>query len=426
MTGLFLSYMPFADTYLLKQQDIWAAQCYNPADNPQLIVVIPCYNEPDIVSPLQSLAACTPPSYEVEVIVVVNAPEHASGDAIEQNKRSVREMQAFAKTEDSFGLSVIDAPGLPHKFAGAGLARKIGMDTAIEKFNCNDNEKGVVVSLDADCSVASNYFTAIDDYFEDHPATIAATIYFEHPLGVLADERLKKGITLYELYMRYYRHALMYTGFPYSTYTIGSAFAVRAEAYIKQGGMNRRKAGEDFYFLQKLVSLGEIGEIKKTTVYPSARLSDRVPFGTGPVLQKWMNGDEVLATTYSFSAFDALRQLFVRVGRLYKINKENYGHVLDELPEQVGTFLISDKFFDGLDNLNQNCSTPEVFQKRFFHLFNAFKVLKYLNYSRELFHASGQLAENSRELLEQIVPGGVVIESDPEALLRLFRQLDRG
>ena len=43
-----------------------------------------------------------------------------------------------------------------------------------------------------------------------------------------------------------------FVGYPDSIYTIGSAFAVRAEAYMKQGGMNRRQAGEDFYFLYKL------------------------------------------------------------------------------------------------------------------------------------------------------------------------------
>ena len=65
-------------------------------------------------------------------------------------------------------------------------------------------------------------------------------------------------------------------------FTIGSAFAVTANAYIKRGGMTRSQAGEDFYFLQTLAQIGTVGEITTTKVYPSARLSDRIPFGTGP------------------------------------------------------------------------------------------------------------------------------------------------
>ncbi len=34
---------------------------------------------------------------------------------------------------------------------------------------------------------------------------------------------------------------------------VGSALAVKALQYVKAGGMNRKQAGEDFYFVQKLV-----------------------------------------------------------------------------------------------------------------------------------------------------------------------------
>jgi len=49
------------------------------------------------------------------------------------------------------------------------------------------------------------------------------------------------------------------------------------DSYIAVRGMNRREAGEDFYFLNKLAKLGDIGQIHATTVYPSARPSRRVP-----------------------------------------------------------------------------------------------------------------------------------------------------
>ena len=67
------------------------------------------------------------------------------------------------------------------------------------------------------------------------------------------DDNSYKAVWLYELHLRYYKQALQFTGFPYYYHTIGSAFAVNAEVYCKQGGMNRQKAGEDFYFLQKII-----------------------------------------------------------------------------------------------------------------------------------------------------------------------------
>ena len=42
--------------------------------------------------------------------------------------------------------------------------------------------------------------------------------------------------------------------------------AVRAHAYARQGGMNRRQAGEDFYFMQKLVDGEQVENIAEATV----------------------------------------------------------------------------------------------------------------------------------------------------------------
>lgn len=85
----------------------------------------------------------------------------------------------------------------------------------------------------------------------------------------------------YELYLRYYRLALEYTGHPHAYHCIGSAFAVRTLDYVAQGGMNKRQAGEDFYFLQKLIATGRYATLQSTQVYPSPRFSGRTPFGTG-------------------------------------------------------------------------------------------------------------------------------------------------
>ena len=48
-----------------------------PAEDLSLIVVIPSYKEPNISYTLASLCQCIKPKGEVELIIVVNAPENA-------------------------------------------------------------------------------------------------------------------------------------------------------------------------------------------------------------------------------------------------------------------------------------------------------------------------------------------------------------
>ena len=98
--------------------------------------------------------------------------------------------------------------------------------------------------------------------------------------------RTYHAIALYELHLRYYLHSVRSTGYPHAFHTVGSAFAVRADIYCQEGGMNRRQGGEDFYFIQKVAQRGSWSECNETCVYPSPRPSDRVPFGTGPAVAR--------------------------------------------------------------------------------------------------------------------------------------------
>ena len=128
----------------------------------------------------------------------------------------------------------------------------------------------------------TNYFTAIESVLDTFPNTRGINIYFEHPVsGTEYPETVYRGIILYEMHLRYVNLMTRFTGFPHAYHTVGSCFGVRAESYAREGGMNRKKAGEDFYFLHKIIPLGEFREINSTCVIPSPRESDRVPFGTG-------------------------------------------------------------------------------------------------------------------------------------------------
>jgi glycosyltransferase involved in cell wall biosynthesis len=365
-----------------------------------MVVVIPVINEPEVLKTIDSLAHCTPPEQEVEVLLVINQSEISTPEVSAQNLRTIQELETWKKENKAlfFHLHVLVPPPFRKKHAGAGLARKTGMDEAVRRFAAIDKADGLIVSLDADTLVDEDYLIEIEKHFQKEKRQVGACVQFNHRFDEITDERQREGMVLYETYLHYYKNALAFTGFPNAIYTIGSAFVVRVSAYVKQGGMNRRQAGEDFYFLHKLAQLGTIGEINSTCIYPSARSSNRVPFGTGAAMQKWMQGDESLRLTYHFQSFVDLRHLFELLPTIYERPFSEIGHILQSLPVPVTAFLDEDGFEKSLLEIRSNASRFESFKKRFFLYFNAFKILKFQNFVHPRFYAFQDLVVAFQEL----------------------------
>jgi hypothetical protein len=392
----------FANKYLEKNNNEILIETL-PSENTGMVVVVPCYREPDILSTLNSLKACEPSVTNVEVIVLVNHSEIALKETKDYNCKTKVDIDNWILNNRMEGIQFfcVGPIELKKKWAGAGLARKKGMDEAVRRFNLLGKTDGIVVSLDADTLVDTNYLSEIENHFKINSKQVGATVAFEHQKKDLG-QRHFDGIVFYEQYLSYYKQALDFSGYPYSMFTIGSAFAVRALAYVKRGGMNRRQAGEDFYFLQNLVQIGNVGEITTTKVYPSSRLSDRVPFGTGPILRKWMKGEEDLTKTYNFKAFTDLKEFFDLKDSFYKIDVIQFHQIVNKLPKSISAFILHDNFEHDLLDLNQNCSSLQTFKSRFFHKFNAFKILKYLNFAHEAFYEKCELEDQIRVLKQQL------------------------
>ena len=381
----------FANRYLQKSHNSeWIED--HPDPDTGIIIVIPCFREPEIIQTLESVRSCYLPACAVEVIVVINHSVLSPEEVRSYNENSALAVRSWIRNNNKAGLRFL-AEGpveFPPKWAGVGVARKRGMDNAVRRFNLLNRPEGIILSLDADTVVDNNYLTAVYEYFTSNPSDVGTVISFKHQTGGIGGRHLQ-GILLYEKYIDYYKNALRYIGYPFPIFTVGSAFALRADAYVKRGGMNRRQAGEDFYFLQNLVQLGNVGEISSTTVHPSARLSDRVPFGTGPVLSKWMRGEEDLTRTYNLMAFIDLRKFFKIRRDLFHISETELYHIIKSLPASIQQFLLHDNFLDELDDLNINCSTLQTFNSRFFQKFNAFRILKYLNYVHKYYYKKADL-----------------------------------
>lgn len=350
-----------------------------------MVVVIPCFDEPNLLITLRSLMLCKPTENPVGVLVVVNSGELSEETAIQNNRKTYDALTTFAKEHNQPNLSfhALLCEDLPRKHAGVGLARKIGMEWAVRGFLQSGNSDGVIISLDADCTVSSNYLQLIENQFSTYRPN-CCVLNFKHRVkdGNLA---LQLAIDQYEDYIWYFRNALKALDCPYYYHTIGSAFAVSADAYVRVGGIGRQQGGEDFYFLQKVFFLGRTVELMKAFVYPEARFSDRIPFGTGPALERIIATEDGLLRVYSVEAFKALQSFFILRIKFYKQSDAVVKSLLADLHISIQQFLQDNNLIAAITDCNQNSATAGTFEKRFFHHFDAFTVIKYLNFAHNSF-----------------------------------------
>ena len=244
---------------------------------------------------------------EVIVIVVVNNSNSASAEIKKDNAKLIGHLKKDIPRKLQFSLIDASSPGneFDEKDAGVGLARKTGMDEALRIFDYNSAGENILVCLDADCIVEKNYFSAIFKAFSGGRMS-AGYVNFEHQQA--SSEMNQRAILCYEIFMRYYVLGLKYAGSPYAFDTVGSTIVCNYNSYIKIQGMNKRKAAEDFYFLEKLAKTAEIKRISETTVFPSPRTSFRVPFGTGKGVHKFLNEDSNHYLLYNPEIFEILKK----------------------------------------------------------------------------------------------------------------------
>ena len=391
-----------------------------------IIVVIPAFDEPEIAKLLDSLASCTPPSCGVEIIVIVNAGLDAAEESILNNRLCVDSVIKWKSTNPGcfFRLFVFDTGRSLIPGWGAGLARKTGMDEALRRFSVAGNPEGVIVSLDADCTVEKNYFISVSNDLLYNKDKYACSIYFEHPVGGTEfPEAVYRHITLYELNMRYFVRGLIYSGFPWPYHTIGSAMAVKALRYMQAGGMNRRQAGEDFYFIRKLLPAGGYFNLNSTTVFPSPRKSFRVPFGTGPSMIRFMEKNENIFFSYNVKAFEEMKILFCDIGKLFCLGSEETKNHYQNIPEGIRSFISYDEWLSAISEIRSNTSSSVSFRKRFFVWFDMLRIVRYLNHVHKNHFAKENITEASGKLI--MLSGDNRKCDDPRSLLTYYRFLDK-
>ncbi|MBC8485810.1 MAG: hypothetical protein H8D45_07185 [Bacteroidetes bacterium] len=337
--------------------------------NPVLFIALASMDEMEYLP--QLISCIKKQTYKnFNLIVCVNQPNDwwEKEDKIsicKNNQKSIKYLEGIKDLE----ITIIDksskGKGWTGKKHGVGWARKTIMDKIAEIANKND----IIISLDADTTFNGNYFLSIVENFNRNPDATALSVPYYHRLT--GDEEKDRSILRYEIYLRYYAINLWRIGSPYSFTAIGSAIALPVKSYKKIGGITPHKSGEDFYFLQKLRKTGKVLTWNKEKVYPAARYSDRVAFGTGPAMIKGREGDWSGYPIYPFEYFDEIKKTYDLFPVLYK----------EDFHTPMDNFII-EKFGEKniLQPLRKNYKKKETFIRACHYKIDGFRIFQYLKW----------------------------------------------
>ncbi|HEY6838299.1 MAG TPA: hypothetical protein VI389_06125 [Geobacteraceae bacterium] len=344
------------------------------------VVVIPAYAEEEhLFATLASLAA-NPAEYldRFLILVVVNNRADVPTADLDNNAATLRRLDALGD-RSPLRLAWVDAasPGreLPPG-GGVGLARKIGLDLALKRLDYTFRDP-LLICLDADTIVRPDYLSAIDAHFAE-ARDGGSVIPFCHQAGEspVHDE----AIVNYELFLRSYVLGLSLAGSPYAFHTVGSAMACRASAYVRAGGMNGRMAGEDFYFLQQLRRTSGVAELSGTVVFPSARSSHRVPFGTGRSISRSLGGDPDAVAFYRTECFAILGAWLALVTRELGSGPCTLLAAAASISPYLAEYLSGSGFSAVWERLQRHNPRPVALLAAFHGWFDALRTMKLIHH----------------------------------------------
>jgi hypothetical protein len=260
-----------------------------------------------------------------------------------------------------------------------GLARKIGCDAALLLIFRKIINHPLIYCSDADARLPHDYFERPLRYL-DNGRTAAAFLYpFVHRLP--EEPRHRRAMELYELRLRAYVDGLRRAGSPYAFHALGSIMVIEASAYAKVRGVPKLSAGEDFYLLNKLRKISEVISLDQDPVELEPRISDRVPFGTGPALKKILNSGcpDHARIFYPPQLFDEL-QFFLH----HQVKILNHGGC-----EMVGShelILSAATSLRGFQRAQRNFGsrkTPSDRIRAFHSWFDGLMTLKFIHHLRQ-------------------------------------------
>lgn len=312
------------------------------------------------------------------ILIVVNQRADASGAETADNSKTLKLLPLWKQQYGLANLFWVDAASigveLPPK-QGVGLARKIGLDLALPLLDYRDGDP-LLICLDADTLVQSDYLRSISRHFVDTKAGGASIPYHHRPASGEAEQ---SAIDRYELFLRVYVLGLELAGSPYAFHTVGSAMACRASVYVASGGMNRRTAGEDFYFLQQVHKTSGVVPLTGTVVHPSPRSSHRVPFGTGRAVGDMLNDGEQRLLFYQPDVFSIVEEWLAYVTKNSEADALSLLNGAGLISPVLHRFLEQSGFRDSWENLKKNNRDDTKLTAAFHGWFDAFRTMRLIH-----------------------------------------------
>ena len=349
-------------------------------------VVIPAYNETDIF--IDRFINSKLSHQNVLLILVINQPNsevnsqpqlnlaysvNQSGQKIwQQNNLTLFRIKGVTTdilVVDRFSdnLTITDKQGV-------GLARKIGADIATALICKGVIDSPWICSTDADTHLPDDYFSVLSDI----PVNTSAINYnFNH---IKSANSLSEATLRYEQALRYYVAGLKWAGSSYAFHTIGSTLAFRYDYYAMVRGFPKRAAGEDFYLLNKLAKQATVLQIDDVTLTIEPRVSNRVPFGTGPAVAKILALDNIDDYHYYHpQVFVELKSCLSALNLLWR-EREDLEYWLSELSEPVQFALRQLQFNKLIDHLMKQVADEQQCNRQIRQWFDAFRTLKFIHY----------------------------------------------
>jgi len=340
-------------------------------------IIIPVFNEHDyLLNTLKSINNQKNIYLNNTLVILVINNSINSSQSIKNNNVSTHLLIKSYKF--NFEYIVLDyysqGNELPNKKGGVGVARKIGMDYCLKY----SNQDSLLFCLDADTLISKKYLTQIIKYYNQTDFN-TCVVKFLHQKS--SNPKIEKAIRLYEETLYSIANQIRKCESPYGYVSMGSTIICKVKAYISVGGMSKKSAAEDFYFMQSLAKYNSIHFIDDYLVYPSSRLEMRVYLGTGFRLLQYEKNNFFLDLNFSDNCFNTIKKIIVFAEKNYEIS---YNIFLKELnknfDDKICNFLHNHNLKKIWNKINNNAKTKKQFMVFFHQWFDALKIMQLLKF----------------------------------------------
>ena len=342
----------------------------------KFVINIPCFNEFEyIFKTLDSInGQCPNLLSQTLVVITIN---NSINECHYIKKNNSKTYEKLINKRYLYKFIVLDCfsnqNAFKDKLAGVGLARKVGLDFSLQFIK---NLDSIFCLLDADTLIDKTYLKSINLKFKINNFN-AAVINFKHQKS--SNNIIEKGIRKYEDLLKEIALKIEKTGSPYGYVSMGSTIACNARTYISVGGMNIKKATEDFYFLQSIAKYTKVQKINKILVYPSSRAENRVYLGTGYRMDEYINNNGFKNLNYSDESYFEMSKI-LHIINLHWNDKTEF--LIEELGNALNIksmqFLTEKNIKEVLKKFKKNAKTKKQFLLFFNQWFDALTIMKFL------------------------------------------------